>query len=265
MARTKWKEPTTEEKLKNELEQLKRELEHVPYPPQRRILCVGDKVGCGNLAKSFIKEVYDNGRYYLMEYTGVNNNYGNPIYTEGMQRYVTWLNVTKIPDRTGKELIKYPDTMRSLNFLNTCIKTIFSKVYYFGVDMNPAYQRDYCWELKDKVALIDSIFAGADIGKFVFRHYEYNDREDHVSNEVIDGKQRISALCDFYEDRFQYNGLYYSELSNYEKHVFEDFDIQIAEVRGLNDKQILELFVRLNKSGKRMDEEHLQKVENMLL
>lgn len=34
--------------------------------------------------------------------------------------------------------------------------------------MNPNYQRDLVWDLKDKELLIESIFEGIEIGKFTF-------------------------------------------------------------------------------------------------
>lgn len=51
---------------------------------------------------------------------------------------------------------------------------------------------------------------------FVQRDYGYKGK----LYEIIDGKQRLTALLEFNEDRFQYNGYYFSELSNADKNKF---------------------------------------------
>jgi uncharacterized protein with ParB-like and HNH nuclease domain len=66
------------------------------------------------------------------------------------------------------------------------------------------------WELEDKVALIDSIFNNVDIGKFAFIHLNYGEKYTY---EILDGKQRMRAILDYYENRFQYKGKYFNELS----------------------------------------------------
>ena len=68
--------------------------------------------------------------------------------------------------------------------------------YHRGLIDNPDYQRGYVWTLEDKQKLIQSIFNRADIGKFVFIEDE-NYREYRL--EVIDGKQRLRAILDYYE------------------------------------------------------------------
>jgi len=62
--------------------------------------------------------------------------------------------------------------------------------------------------LEDEQKLIESVFNRVDIGKFVFIHLGYH---SDIMYEILDGKQRLTALYRFYTDQFTYNGYYYSE------------------------------------------------------
>ena len=67
--------------------------------------------------------------------------------------------------------------------------------------------RGNVWDIEDKVKLIDSIFNNIDVGKFAFIKVPYKDNSP--SYECLDGKQRVTALIEFYEGRFEYKGLKY--------------------------------------------------------
>lgn len=131
--------------------------------------------------------------------------------------------------------------------------------------MNPEYQRGYVWELEDKQLLIDSIFNNIDIGKFAFIHLDDKKwAETGNGYEILDGKQRLSTIIDFYENRFPYNGVYYNDLSAKDKNVFLNHHIVQGEVRGADRKAVLKYFLMLNRTGKSMDQSQLDKVEKML-
>lgn len=68
-------------------------------------------------------------------------------------------------------------------------------VYY---DLEVPYQRDYCWTQRMKVALIRSILAKIPIGPI---HLVQKEPESPFYN-VLDGKQRVSAIKSFAEGAF---------------------------------------------------------------
>lgn len=149
-----------------------------------------------------------------------------------------------------------------MSFMQQKISGLICYPYYFGLDFKPAYQRDFVWELKDKVSLIDSIFNNVEIGKFVFIPLEYGKQYQY---EILDGKQRLRAIMDFYEDRFQYKGKYYSDISITEQKFFKNFPVSIAETsENMSEEQKLRYFINLNKNGKAMSEQQISKVEGML-
>ena len=65
----------------------------------------------------------------------------------------------------------------------------------------PDFQRSLVWTTYQKQLLIDSLLRDIDIPKiyFVAAAATPNAREDY---KVVDGQQRVSAILDFFEDRF---------------------------------------------------------------
>ena len=225
---------------------------------------VGDRVSIGAIKKSIVTEVLDGGKIYKVHQTYTENNYGNP-YDEERDTYVEWISIR--PYRTQEELksceIFSEDVDFRVSFSNREISSLLHMAYYFGIDLNADYQRGSVWELEDKVALITSIFKNIEIGKFAVIHLPF--KENSPSYEMLDGKQRLIALMDFYEGKFRYNGKLYWELSPRDQHKITGHCITIGECREeITQKQKYDYFLRLNTGGKPQDPAHLKKVEEML-
>lgn len=126
----------------------------------------------------------------------------------------------------------------------------------------PNYQRDYVWSEEDKVRLIESIFDGVEIGRLVI-HEEFNTNKskDTWCFEVIDGKQRLGAILDYSKDKFQVRGKLFTELSAIDQRHFGNIIVSVVEVKNLPRKYQLDLFIKVNTTGKIMSEEHLNKVK----
>ena len=116
--------------------------------------------------------------------------------------------------------------------------------------------------------MIDSIINEYDIPKLYMADFT---RVDSTLNRrklpyaIIDGKQRLEAIFDFYDgtivlnDDFVYlenpslklSGLGYKDLLANHKEVaeeFENFNLMVVGVEANNEEPINELFVRLNRS-----------------
>lgn len=137
------------------------------------------------------------------------------------------------------------------------------------IDFDPSYQRKgRRWSTSDKQYLVDSILNGFDVPKFYMADFVFGSsrlNESKKSYAVIDGKQRLEAIFDFFEDKFALSssfillanqkldlrGKKYSELKRDFPEVAEDFDNFSPDIVGVisdDIKHIEELFVRLNRS-----------------
>jgi hypothetical protein len=135
--------------------------------------------------------------------------------------------------------------------------------------MDPPYQRrGRLWSHTDKAYLIDSILNGYDIPKlyvadFTWGHSSLNKKK--LPYAIIDGKQRLEAIFDFYEGRvvldedFRFldqpnlalGGLSYKDIKDrYPQiaEIFDQFNVSVMSVSAKSEAPINELFVRLNRS-----------------
>jgi len=254
------KELTLEEQKQNGLADILRNLHLIPEPTYK--FNVGDRVTIGNLKDVYISAIHNEHKTYEIDYTSIDNNYGRPITNEHQWMYVMWIDVRKYNEET--EVFTQNKDIK-LSYSQTTINGLFTKAYSFGINFEPEYQREFVWNLEDKIALIDSIFNNVDIGKFTFIYYESEQwQETGFGYEILDGKQRLRAILDFYEDRFAYKGKSFSELSYRDKHQFKDYGVVEAEVHNLTREQILRYFIMLNTGGRIMAKEQIDKVRSIL-
>lgn len=258
------KELTPEEKLAQEKERLLRpaSIEEVTAfmdEPTYRFQ-VGDEVRYGNLKSAVVEEIIEDGKAYLLRCVAVCNNYGK-LYEETCYRLVNWVNVR--PLQIGDTEFAVQDTLY-LHFNNGTVESLLNKCYFFGVDMDPDYQRGYVWDDSDREYLIESIFQNVDIGKFVFVNLTTSEwKERHICYEILDGKQRLSTLKMFYENRFAYKGKYFNDLSPTDRRAFMEHNISYADVKDATKKEIYQYFLKLNRGGRQMDRAHLKHVESL--
>jgi hypothetical protein len=188
-----------------------------------------------------------------------NKPYSSETHILTRKRILGWYDIFKLAK--DKCHIDIGEDLR-LNFMQQSVESLVgSYVIRFGVDFNPSYQRGLVWSNKDEEKLIESIFNRVDIGKFVFIHLGYS---NDIMYEVLDGKQRLTALYRYYTDEFKYNGYYYSELPLKYKYIFGNTALAVAitNKEGLKEKDILNYFLKLNTTGKPMDVEHLKKIKD---
>ncbi|MDZ4055367.1 MAG: DUF262 domain-containing protein [Polynucleobacter sp.] len=117
----------------------------------------------------------------------------NEKYESGEQRIVTEMNREKLP-----------------NFVEALARNEYMEV-------RPFYQRRSRWDDERQSKLIESFIINIPVPPIFLYERAYN------SYEVMDGQQRITAVSDFYKNRFklkgldlwpELNGLTYTELPN---------------------------------------------------
>mgnify|MGYP003290863381 CR=1 FL=1 len=254
---------TIEEKLEQEkqrgINMIKREVPFLSEPTYS--FSVGDKVEYGCLKQCVVDDVMYDGKVYGLKCIATNNNYGKP-YDYETYRVVSWVSVRPL-EFGNTNFSKNQDV--KIYFNNTTIEGLMHHHYHFGIDFEPDYQRGYVWEQEDKEFLLDSIFNNIDIGKFVLiRLSDEEWGERGLSYEILDGKQRLSTIIEFYENRLSYKGKFYNELGSKDRNVFKQHNVSFAEVDNVDKKSILKYFLMLNRTGKAMDKAHLESVESLL-
>lgn len=256
---------TEEERLQMSLERELADVEQkirigaIPKNPTRTFE-VGEEVRWGNHKHTIVLEKLFDGLAYLVHCDYMGSSYGKPqpFKTTTIQ---DWNNLYPMKAFSSKEVLHEVDDVQ-IRFYNADMSSLLHVVYHGGVDFNPTYQRDFVWTQEQKISLLDSIFSNVDIGKFTFIKHGY---ERDLYLEILDGKQRLSTLLEFYEDRLQWRGRKFTELSISDKHHFESFPIIRGECSELTEQQIYRLFVKMNTSGTPVDKFHLDKIKRLIL
>ena len=229
-------------------------------PPKRRAYKVHYRVQWGNHKETYIREVYQNGMYYLTETIGViRERNGIP---KNELHILKWTDLLPFQAHIATSFAKEEKVY--LRMLNSPLSSLISMVQanHVGVDMDVDYQREHVWTKADKIALIDSIFNNIEIGKFVFVQRDM--RVNGKLYEILDGKQRLTAITEFVEDRLKYKGFYFSELSYHDQYKFTDCNVSYGYLENPDKRAIFETFIKLNTCGKPMANKHINHVRQLL-
>lgn len=138
-----------------------------------------------------------------------------------------------------------------------------------SIDMEPSYQRrGRLWSASDKGYLIDSIINGFDVPKLYLADFQMGEsslNRKRLPYAIIDGKQRLEAVFDFFDGTLVLNadfkwrqdpslelgGLSLRDLRLNYQAVADSFETETLDIMSVvtsNEKEINELFVRLNRS-----------------
>jgi hypothetical protein len=223
---------------------------------------VGDVVSHGAAKSSVIKQVLDGGMIYLLDEVMTERGPGSQHHDYRREIYVPWHGVETYfteDELRAMEPLSYRDEVK-INFYNVAVSSLLHS-YYRGIDMNPDYQRADVWTCKDKVALIHSMFNNVEIGKFTLIRLPFVPTGPRM--EILDGKQRLRSLVDFFEGRFKYKGRFFRDMHPRDRGHFLSYAVLYAEADGLSHGQKCNYFLKLNTAGKPQDQAHLAKVRRM--
>ncbi len=115
-------------------------------------------------------------------------------------------------------------------------------------DLQPDYQREEdIWSEEKEQKLMDSILKKWALPKIYFRVI------DEENSECVDGQQRLNAIFKFYNNELALStkfsgslgGLYYNDLPDKVKDIFDDFELDLELIYNAEDEEIGELFQRL--------------------
>ena len=118
-------------------------------------------------------------------------------------------------------------------------------------ELNPEFQRRHRWDNRKKSRLIESFIMNVPIPPI----FLYEDRFGHY--EVMDGLQRLTAICEFYKDQLVLEGL--EEWSELNKRRYSELPELIK--RGI-DRRYLSSIILLQETAK--DEYQAQRLKQLV-
>ncbi len=252
------REPTVAEKIEAAVQAHQRDLHLYKYdpigPPANRTLRVGDDIELGALKNCKVVELRNDGRIVVFSYNRIDSNYGKPIDQGTHYMAVHWTNTVALDKCRNDAVVK--DSTIYDGYRTTTLSSLLSRQLR-GLNDSPVYQRGYRWTEVDQQRLLESLFAGREIGRFMFVDNPYPQLD-----EVLDGKQRLHCLWLFYTSQIAYKGLYWHELSIRDRDHIENRTVQYVDLPGTRFKKsdLLTIFLEVNAAGVPQTEDHLTKV-----
>lgn len=130
------------------------------------------------------------------------------------------------------------------------------------IQLDPEFQRENVWNPRQKSELMESILMGIPIPVFYF--FESKD----AKIQVVDGRQRISAVIDFMNDKFKLSSLKiiksiegkkFSELEAIKQRKIEDYQIDTYIIQPPTPEKIkFDIFDRVNRGGTRLNNQEMR-------
>lgn len=129
--------------------------------------------------------------------------------------------------------------------------------------LNPEFQRGNVWKgKKQKSELIESLLMGIPIPMIYL--FERKDGR----KEVVDGRQRITTMIDFLNDKFslsnlkmlpQLNNLKFSEIDPLLQSTIEDYQIMYYVIQPPTPERVkFDIFDRVNRGGTRLNNQEMR-------
>jgi hypothetical protein len=121
------------------------------------------------------------------------------------------------------------------------------------VIMDPEFQRNYVWNAKQKSELIESILMGIPLPVLYF--FQQKDGKF----QVVDGRQRLTTVFQFMNNKFPLSGLeilknengkIFSKLDPLMQSTIEDYQVNVYTIQPPTPEKIkFDIFDRVNRSG----------------
>lgn len=237
----------------------------IACPPHRK-LEIGESVRVGHLADCVI--IAEHPQYpglHAVEYTLVNHNYGNPTYSKGQIGVWYWPDIWKFNElkETSCVSVSLASLMSTLNTSVRSLDSIVHEYLYRDLRDDAPYQRGYVWTLQDKQRFVQSMLENRPTGLFVFVQDRTHRTNDYF---VLDGKQRLSAVVEFFTSQFPLSdGVYFHELSAVLRNAFDDRLVNVATIDSsqVSQSQLCDIFLAINTGGVPQSEEHLTHVRQL--
>ena len=139
------------------------------------------------------------------------------------------------------------------------LETLVKKIKKGVIKLDPDYQRRHRWDVETSSKLIESLILNIPIPT-VYLSYDVDVDEDPEDNEarysVIDGQQRLTAILNFFDNKYALKGLdilealencFYKDLPPFLLRRLEERTIKCLRIDSTVDPQVkYDIFERLN-------------------
>lgn len=152
--------------------------------------------------------------------------------------------------------------------VHTGVGNIFDSLDQFGVNLDPVYQRGHVWTTEQERLFVGAMLENPKaIPPFWFNWIH---KDFHRSNsEIVDGKQRINALCKWLKGKIKAKcpcgiEVHYSELTEIDHRNLSIGVMMSWSFVELDQKEVMKFYLRLNSGGTIHTPKELDKVRELI-
>lgn len=133
------------------------------------------------------------------------------------------------------------------------------------LEISPRFQRRGVWKRPARSFLIDTLILGYPVPPVYVRIVKKPGSSAAI-REIVDGQQRVSAVLDFVNGKYSlsnniespYVGCFYGDLPTEAKEAIENYSFLCEVFYGVDDREILSVFARLNTHSVRLNAQELR-------
>lgn len=138
---------------------------------------------------------------------------------------------------------------------------------YGQLDLNPPYQRRSVWSLREKQRFLDTVLRNYP-SPAIFLHTTM-DTEGNATYHVVDGKQRLSTILDFVDNRIRLakdfgdsriDGANWKALEEYpsiRKRLWT-YQLTVEQIDDVQEPVVKEIFERLNRNSRKLERQEMR-------
>lgn len=151
------------------------------------------------------------------------------------------------------------------------LETLVKKIEKNVIKLNPDYQRNHRWTIETSSKLIESLILNIPIPLIYISQDVDVDEEaddDVARYSVIDGQQRLTAIFNFFKNRYplteldslkELNGSYYNNLPPFLIRRLEERTIKCLRIDSIVDSEVkYDIFERLNSGSVKLEPQELR-------
>lgn len=130
------------------------------------------------------------------------------------------------------------------------------------IQINPEFQRNKVWNLKQKCELVESILMGIPIPIMYLFENKYGQKQ------VVDGRQRITALLDFINNMYSLrklkilsnlNDRKFNDLDPKLRGIYEDYQLSFYIIQPPTSERVkYDIFDRVNRGGTKLNNQEMR-------
>jgi len=149
------------------------------------------------------------------------------------------------------------------------LETLVKKINRQTIKLDPEYQRRHRWKNDTSSRLIESLILNIPIPViYLSQDFDVDTETEESRYSVIDGQQRLTAINNYFENKYcleglvtlnSLNGLFYKDLPPFLTRRLEERTIKCLRIDSTVDAQVkIDIFQRLNSGSVKLEPQELR-------